>query len=125
MPDANVQSADARPLEPVPRTRGAHKAVLIGDEDGAPNFATRRFLLEPGGRIPAHRHPDIEHEQYILAGQMQLGLDDRTVTAEAGDTVFIPAGTVHWYENTTDEPVEFLCAVPITEDYTTEWLEEL
>lgn len=124
MPDPQVQSAETPSLEPVPRTRGAHKATLIGEADGAPNFAKRRFLLEPGGRIPAHRHPDIEHEQYVLAGDMELGLGDRTVTVSAGETVFIPAGTAHWYENHGDEPVEFLCTVPITDEYETEWLEE-
>ncbi len=124
-PRGYVRDADDVELEPVPRTRGAHKAVLVGPDDGAPNFATRRFVLEPGGRIPAHRHPDIEHEQYVLQGTMTLGLDDETVEAEAGEAVFIPAGTVHWYDNETDEPVEFLCVVPNTETYETEWLEEL
>ncbi|MFB6265402.1 MAG: cupin domain-containing protein [Bradymonadaceae bacterium] len=125
MTDAYVESAESRALEPVPNTRGAHKAVLIGEEDGALNFAERRFVLEPGGRIPAHRHPDIEHEQYVLRGEMKLELDGETVTASAGDAVFIPATTVHAYENEGDQPVEFLCTVPITEDYETEWLEEL
>jgi quercetin dioxygenase-like cupin family protein len=100
-------------------------AVLIGEADGAPNFAKRRFVLEPGGRIPAHRHPDIEHEQFVVRGEMTLGLDDETVTAKAGDVVFIPAQTVHWYQNDGEEPCEFLCTVPITEEYETEWLEEL
>ena len=121
---ARVESAEGRRLEPVPRCRGAKKAVLIGEEEGAPNFAKRRFVLEPGGRIAAHRHPHIEHEQYVLSGEMTLGLDDETMTAGEGDVVFIPAGTVHWYENQTDESVEFLCTVPITDEYTTEWLED-
>ena len=120
-----VTTADDRKLEPVPRARGTYMAVLIGPDDGAPNFAKRRFVLEPGGRIPAHRHPDIEHEQYVVRGEMTLGLDDETVTARAGDIVFIPARTVHWYENEGDEACEFLCTVPITADYETEWLETL
>ena len=123
--NGRVLDADDVELQPVPRTRGAHKAVLIGPDDGAPNFATRRFLLEPGGRIPAHRHPDIEHEQYVLSGEMTLGLDDETVSVGAGEAVFIPAETVHWYENRSDEPVEFVCMVPNTDVYETDWLEEL
>ena len=124
MSKAKVLSADSVELEAVPRTRGAFKAVLIGESDGAPAFAKPRFVLEPGGRIPAHRHPDIEHEQYVVSGEMTIGLDDETAVAREGDAVFIPAGTVHWYENETDEPCEFLCTVPITETYDTDWLEE-
>ena len=124
MSQTKVLSADSVKLEPVPRTRGAYKAVLIGEQDGAPRFAKRRFVLEPDGRIPAHRHPDIEHEQYVLSGEMTIGLDDETEVAREGDAVFIPAGTAHWYENRSDQPCEFLCTVPITESYDTEWLED-
>jgi len=97
--------------------------VLLGPDDGVPNFVTRRFTLEPGARIPSHRHDAIEHEQVMLEGEMVLGLDDEIVTVRAGDCVFIPAGTAHWYENRGDAPVRFLCIVPRTEDYQSEWLE--
>ena len=30
----------------------------------------------------------------------------------AGDVLFIPAGTPHWYEAGEGEPFEFLCVVP-------------
>ena len=110
-------------LQPVARARGAHMAVLIGPESGAPNFVTRRFLLDPGGRIPAHRHPDIEHEQVMVKGEMVLGLASETRVVRAGDAVYIPAQTAHWYENRQSDPVEFLCVVPITDRYATEWLE--
>ncbi|NIX25661.1 MAG: cupin domain-containing protein, partial [Actinobacteria bacterium] len=34
----------------------------------------------------------------------------------AGDSLLIPAGTVHWYRNEGDEPGAFLCAVPNGDD---------
>jgi quercetin dioxygenase-like cupin family protein len=107
----------------VERTRGTAIQILIGPADGAPNFMTRRFTIDPGGRIPRHRHDSIEHEQVMLAGTMTIGLDRREVDVTTGDSIFIPAGVAHWYENRTDEPVAFLCMVPITADYQTEWLE--
>lgn len=109
---------------PVKRARGARMAVLIGPEQGAPNFITRRFLLAPGGRIPAHRHPAIEHEQVMVRGEMVLGIDDEVKVVRAGDAMYLPAGCTHWYENRTAEEVEFLCVIPNTKDYATEWLEE-
>ncbi|TFG40128.1 MAG: cupin domain-containing protein [Candidatus Aminicenantes bacterium] len=115
-------TATVRP-QPVERTRGAAIQILIGPTDGAPNFITRRFTIAPGGRIPRHRHDTIEHEQVVLSGSMVIGFDQREVEVKDGDCIFIPAGVAHWYENRSDEPVAFLCMVPRTTDYQTEWLE--
>ena len=117
---------ESRQVETVPvrRARGARMAVLIGPDEGAPRFIMRRFLLAAGGRIPSHRHDTIEHEQVMVRGEMTIGLNDATHTVRAGDAIFIPAGTAHWYENRGSDEVEFLCSVPYTIDYATEWLEE-
>jgi quercetin dioxygenase-like cupin family protein len=119
-----IRPPDAAPANPVPRTRGARMAVLVGPEQGAPNFILRRFFLAPGGRIPAHVHPDIEHEQTMIRGEMVLGSGTTERRVRAGDAVFLPAGVPHWYENRTAEEAEFLCIIPVTEGYATEWLED-
>ena len=117
-----VRAMTEVPPTPVERSRGATMKVLIGPDDGAPGFVTRCFTLQPGGRIPRHLHDTIEHEQVVMEGTMVLGLDDRVVEVSAGDCVFIPAGVAHWYENRGDRTVRFLCVVPVTDDYRTEWL---
>lgn len=117
-----VRAMDTVPGSPVGRSRGATIQVLLGPKEGAPNFVLRRFTIEPGGLIPAHRHADIEHEQVVLEGEMVLGLDNEEVTVRAGECVLIPAGTVHWYENRGTVPVRFLCIVPRTREYRTEWI---
>ncbi len=113
---------EVRP-SPVGNSRGASIQVLLGPAEGVPNFVTRRFTLEPGGRIPEHRHESIEHEQVMLEGEMVLTLDGEDHTVRAGDCIFIPAGVAHAYANHGSEPVRFLCIVPRTSDYRTEWLE--
>ena len=120
---ATVIAPQAAPTPPVKRARGARMAVLIGPEQGAPNFITRRFILAAGARIPAHRHPTIEHEQVMIRGEMVLGMGDEVRTVRAGDAIYLPAGCAHWYENRTAVEVEFLCVVPNTKEYATEWLE--
>ena len=55
---------------------------------------------------------------------MVIGLNDREVEVGPGDSVFIPAGVGHWYENRDRAPVRFICVVPKTDDYQTEWLED-
>jgi quercetin dioxygenase-like cupin family protein len=122
-PTPVVRSLDSVEEVTVPRCRGASLKVLLGPETGVPNFITRHFTLEPGGRIPCHRHDDIEHEQVVLEGRMLIGLDARELEVGPGDSIFIPAGVSHWYENRESVAVRFLCVVPHTEDYQTEWLE--
>jgi quercetin dioxygenase-like cupin family protein len=121
---AMVIAPQSAPTAPVKRARGARMAVLVGPEQGAPNFITRRFLLAPGARIPAHRHPTIEHEQVMVRGEMVLGMGDQVRTVRAGDAMYLPAGCAHWYENRGAEEAEFLCVIPNTRDYATEWLED-
>jgi quercetin dioxygenase-like cupin family protein len=118
-----VRNIDAIEPQVVDRSRGAEIQVLLGPSDGVPNFVTRRFTLAPGGRIPRHRHDSIEHEQVMLSGSMVIGLDDREIEVAAGDCILIPPRVAHWYENRSDETAAFLCVVPQTADYQTEWLE--
>ena len=40
---------------------GCKVRSLVGEGDGAPNFAMRQFEVEPGGHTPRHHHP-YEHE---------------------------------------------------------------
>jgi quercetin dioxygenase-like cupin family protein len=122
-PKAVIRSIDSVEAVSVPRCRGTTIQVVMGTEVGAPNFDTRHFALEPGGRIPCHRHDGIEHEQVVPEGQMVLGLNDQEVEVGPGDCVLIPAKVPHWYENRGSTPVRFLCVVPRQVDYQTEWLE--
>lgn len=123
-PSAVIRALETVDEARVPRCRGVSLKVLMGPESGVPNFITRHFRVDPGGRIPCHRHDQIEHEQFVLEGTMTIGLDAREIEVGPGDSVFIPAGVSHWYENRGSDAVRFLCVVPHTADYQTEWLEE-
>jgi quercetin dioxygenase-like cupin family protein len=84
--------------------------VLIGPGEG-PNFALRRFIMQPGGGMPRHTN-QVEHEQYVLRGRARVGIGEQVHEVCADDVLFIPAGTPHWYETIGEEPFEFLCVVP-------------
>ncbi|GMR13633.1 MAG: cupin domain-containing protein [Gemmatimonadota bacterium] len=105
-----VKHADDVAREPVAAARGTSRQVLIS-ADEAPNFALRRFIMEPGGGMPAHTNA-VEHEQYVLRGRARVGIGDQVVEVRKDDVVFIPAGVPHWYSAEGDEPFEFLCVVP-------------
>ncbi len=105
-----MKHAGSVPRETVNAGKGASRQVLIGPDE-APNFALRRFIIEPNGSIPAHTNT-VEHEQYVLRGCAKIGIGDEVVEVRTGDVLYIPAGTPHWYEVQGTEPFEFLCVVP-------------
>lgn len=107
---ARVRRAEEVPAEEVGAGEGTTRQVLIGPDE-APHFALRRFVMRPGGGMPRHTNA-VEHEQYVLRGRATVGLGEKEVEVAAGDVLYIPAGTPHWYRAEGDEPFEFLCAVP-------------
>ena len=111
----SVKHVSQVPEEPVAAGTGTTRQVLIGPEQG-PHFAMRRFVMQPGGGIPAHSNT-VEHEQYVLRGRARVGIGDQVVTVKQGDVVYISAGTPHWYQVEGDEPFEFLCVVPNMPDH--------
>ncbi|RME77102.1 MAG: cupin domain-containing protein [Chloroflexi bacterium] len=106
----SVKHLNEVPAQPVQAGTGVSFQVLIGPDEG-PNFAMRRFIIQPGGGMPNHTN-QVEHEQFVLRGQARIGIGEEVIEVKAGDVVFIPAGTPHWYQNTGSEPFEFLCVVP-------------
>jgi quercetin dioxygenase-like cupin family protein len=59
--------------------------------------------LAPDGRVPgAHVHPEQEERFHVLEGTMKFRLGMRTIVAEAGDSVVVPAGRVHKFTNAGD-----------------------
>lgn len=88
--------------------------VLISSQEG-PNFALRKFSMQTGGGMPRHTNT-VEHEQYVLRGEATVTIGDETHHVSTGDVLLIPAGAIHSYENTGEEPFEFLCIIPNKED---------
>ncbi len=111
MPVKHSQDVEAKP---VLAGKDTTIQVLISSQEG-PNFALRKFSMQPGGGMPRHTNT-VEHEQYVLRGKATITIGEETYHVKAGDVVFIPEGAVHSYENTGAEPFEFLCIIPNKED---------
>ncbi|WP_273838306.1 cupin domain-containing protein [Halococcus sp. PRR34] len=110
-----VQRAEDIEYESVDAADGLEKGVLVDEERGAPNFAIRRFTLAPGAEVPKHTN-EVEHEQYVLEGEYVVGIGNEEHAVSSGDSLLIPAGTVHWYRNEGNEEGAFICAVPNGDD---------
>ena len=105
-----MKIANAFPAEDVPAGEGTPRPVLLSPDEG-PNYAMRRFHMQPGGGMPNHTNT-VEHEQYVLAGRATVGIGHEVITVQKDDVVFIPANVPHWYRAEGDEAFAFLCLVP-------------
>lgn len=85
--------------------------MLIGDDDGAPNFNMRMFEVAQGGHTPMHAH-SWEHEVYVLAGEATVREAGREHKAAAGSCVYIAPDEEHQFVNAGSKPLKFLCIVP-------------
>lgn len=108
-----IQSAQSVANVPVemPGAVGCRVRWLVGQPDGAPNFAMRLFEVEPGGHTPKHSHP-YEHEVYVLEGEGIVLEGDRERTFAAGDVIYVAPDDVHQFRNAAQSPLKFLCVVP-------------
>jgi quercetin dioxygenase-like cupin family protein len=92
-----------QPLRPIDwaaaqfnRAGGYQGQVLFGGES-CQIIATR---VPPGvERPPTHVHPS-DQIFYIIEGELEIELGSATVSARAGESVFIPAGLPHHNRNT-------------------------
>lgn len=105
-----VSSALDLPATPVAAGTATQVQVLVGPEQGAPNFVLRRFIMGAGGGMPRHTN-EVEHEQYVLRGRARITIGEAVHDVGPDHTLYIPAGAPHSYQ-VTEAPFEFLCVVP-------------
>ncbi|GAB3685500.1 cupin domain-containing protein [Salinarchaeum chitinilyticum] len=119
-----IRNRETIDYEPVDAAAGLAKGVLLDESDGTPTFALRRFTLDAGASVPRHTN-EVEHVQYVLAGEYVVGIEGTTGEGDLeegehrvrpGDSLLIPAGTAHWYRNDSEVTAAFLCGVPNGDD---------
>ncbi|MFQ5930071.1 MAG: cupin domain-containing protein, partial [Acidobacteriota bacterium] len=94
-----VKRADSVAKHEIKVGSATERQVLIGEKDGAPNFAMRRFIMGEGGGMPLHTNT-VEHEQYVLCGRATVGIGEKVYDVRANDVLYIPADTPHFYQVT-------------------------
>ncbi|PSP94946.1 cupin domain-containing protein [Halobacteriales archaeon QS_4_62_28] len=117
-----IRDDEEMDYEPLDIADGVTRSVMLDESDGTPNFRMRQYKLEPSAEVPKHTN-EVEHEVYNVSGEYVVGIGDEEHTVSEGDTLLIPAGTVHWFRNESDEESEFVCVVP-NGDTGTELLEK-
>ncbi len=90
---------------------GVVKHVLIGREDGAPNFVIRYFRIEPGGHSRLERHPH-DHGVVILHGKAKVQLNDEFLELGPLDVVYVGGNDLHQFSTIGEEALGFICVIP-------------
>jgi quercetin dioxygenase-like cupin family protein len=94
-----------------PEAKEATMQVLISPNEGWEGYVMRIFEVAPGGFTPRHNHP-WPHINYIIRGKATLHLNGEENALSPGSYAYVPAGALHQFRNTGDEPFEFICIVP-------------
>ncbi len=87
------------------------KQIVVGPDDGAPNFAMRVFQLAPGKASNEEEHPH-DHGVLIMKGRCRVLMGEEVHEAEAGDFVWVAPNERHRFENAGTDTLQFLCVVP-------------
>ncbi|MBS7696153.1 MULTISPECIES: cupin domain-containing protein [unclassified Chelatococcus] len=73
---------------------------LVDENQGTDNLVMFEFTVPPEARVPApHFHREVDEAAYGLAGTFTMTIDGEKRELRAGETIFIPRGTVHHHEN--------------------------
>ena len=104
-----------RGAEPVEEVKGVFKREVITANDGAPHFVMRVFEVEPGSATPSHSHI-WEHEVFILSGKGVVAGEQGATPISKESVIFVAPNEPHCFVNTGNEPLRFICVIPLQKE---------
>ncbi|MGQ4806812.1 hypothetical protein NKDENANG_00147 [Candidatus Entotheonellaceae bacterium PAL068K] len=84
---------------------------LVSTDNGATSLTIKEVELYPGWEGRLHTHP-IDVAIMVMAGALQIVLDDETTTVRAGTTILVVPGMPHKLVNQLWVPVRVLVTYP-------------
>jgi len=106
--DAKRKTMVVQPgTRPTLQVLGAGIRFLCEAEDTAGAFSVMDNDLPFGAGPPAHRH-DWDEAYFVISGAVEFEIEGEKIPAEAGTFVYAPAGTLHAFQCTSQEPARML-----------------
>lgn len=87
---------------------GEHGRFLLRGEDTAGAFSFFEVTTSPDGGPPLHLHDDHDEALYVIEGEYELRLGERTLPGRPGTLAYSPRGTAHRFRNVLDVPSRLL-----------------
>ena len=81
---------------------GTRTEIQLGAEDTAGAFCLLVDQPPAGWELPAHLHRGTAETIHIVAGAFEVEMEGRRIALTAGETVHVPADTVHATANVGD-----------------------
>jgi len=103
-----IRAQDTQAIE---TPNGNHGTALATPQHGARELSVVRQRQVPGGFNPAHTQSS-EEVMVLLTGSVTITSGDDRTLLEAGDTLIVPAHTMHRVDNTGTLDAEWLIISP-------------
>jgi len=98
--------ADPTPVEEI-RLGGIFLRFPKDGPSSGASLTMFEMTVEPGARMPLpHHHEGFDEMGYGLSGVLRMTLAGKTFDLGAGDSLYIPRGAVHGFENPFAETAE-------------------
>jgi quercetin dioxygenase-like cupin family protein len=94
--------------KPTYLTLGDFYTFLATGKDTDGKYSLTEMVMQPGSVTPAHIHDQFEEAHYILEGEVEYQLDDKTIVAIPGAFLQFPIGQAHAFKNVTSQPAKVL-----------------
>jgi quercetin dioxygenase-like cupin family protein len=86
---------------------------LLTADDSNGSIAAFELTVPSGQRLPAPAHSHLRYEEtiYGIEGSMTWTVDGSEIELGPGQTLCIPRGAVHRFDNHSDKDVKALCVI--------------
>jgi quercetin dioxygenase-like cupin family protein len=85
--------------------------VKVSSEETGGAFAVAEERTPPQGGPPPHLHANEDETLYVLEGEVEFLIGERTIRAGAGSSAYLPRGVLHTFKNVGDTPSRMLAVV--------------
>jgi quercetin dioxygenase-like cupin family protein len=105
---------------------GVKVDFLKESKDTNNEYCEFRCSIRPASRTPMpHYHQNFDETVYGEKGIVRWTVNGKTTNVGPGETLFIPRGAVHMFENKSDQTIEFLCRTTPGDAFGPEYFEDI
>jgi mannose-6-phosphate isomerase-like protein (cupin superfamily) len=85
--------------------------VKLASEDARGAYSMMQQTSPPQGGPPPHIHHNVDEALYVVEGEVEFLVGDRTTRVTAGSLAYVPKGTLHTFKNVGTSPSRVLAII--------------